>query len=92
MEVNIQPLLTCIEIPSQTPIDLNFEPKVGKHVRRLKVAISREVSMVDEPEHKMKVYQLQFTAEGLPKMILSKAIMVGKGNCSALLYNYGNSF
>jgi hypothetical protein len=29
--------LTRIEMPSETPIDLKFEPKVGNHVRGLHV-------------------------------------------------------
>jgi hypothetical protein len=38
MDLNeVHSKLTCISIPSRTPIDLTFKKKLGKHVRRLHV-------------------------------------------------------
>jgi hypothetical protein len=41
--------------------------------------------MVDEPSRNKEVYRVQFTIEGLPKLILSKPIVAGKRNYTTLL-------
>jgi hypothetical protein len=46
------------------------------------------VSVVDEPSKNKKVCHVQFTADGLFKLILSKPKVTSNGNYNAFLYNY----
>jgi len=54
--------------------------------------MNREVSIIDVSSKSKEVCQVQFTRDGLPKLILSKPIVAHKGDYSALPYNYGNFF
>jgi hypothetical protein len=48
--------------------------------------------MMDEPRKNKEVCWVQFTANGLPKLILFKPTVSNKGNYNALPHNYGCSF
>jgi hypothetical protein len=51
-----------------------------------------EVSMMGLSGKNNEVCQVQFTVDGLPKLIMSKPIVAYKGYYSALSHNYGYSF
>lgn len=55
-------------------------------------AMDIEVSMMGLSGKNKEVCQVQFTVDGLPKLIMSKPIVAYKGDYSALPYNYGNFF
>jgi len=55
---------------------------------RIKEATGREVSVVDEPSKNKKVCHVQFTVDGLFKLILSKPKVISNGNYNAFIYNY----
>lgn len=46
------------------------------------------MSVVDEPSKNKKVCHVQFTVDGLFKLILSKPKVISNGNYNAFIYNY----
>lgn len=61
-------------------------------ILQIKKGIDREVSIMDVSGKGKEVCQVQFSTNGLPKLILSKPIVTYKGDYSALPHNYGYSF
>jgi hypothetical protein len=55
-------------------------------------SLNRELSIIDVSSKSKEVCRVQFTRDGLPKLIMSKPIVAHKGDYSALPYNYGNFF
>jgi len=59
---------------------------------RIEGGTGREVFVVDESRKNREVCRVQFTTNGLPKLVLFKPTVSNKGNYNALPYNYRWSF
>lgn len=61
-------------------------------ILKIEELMGKKVSIVDEFSKNKEVCWVQFTAEGLPKLVITRPIIASKGNYNVLPQNYGYFF